>query len=195
MQQREQHVGPEWTNPDRSGLKKQGEIITREEGSESTDPTEKRRRMLVRIVRAWFVKSEKIFVENLSKAKKEVVMPLMQSNLIEEDILVDQFQDFLRIEKLHCKFYKNLKSRPGEIPAVLRENMTAMEVLHMSFIYNYERRRLIRKKNDIDKKLQECYIGNLEGKTLEDFLLAPVKRFGRYELLLHEVCMSHCDIY
>ena len=151
-----------------------------------------------------FLATEKTYLTNMELAIELFVDPLKKSSLISAADMSNQFSDFRVIASIHRHLYGDLVDSSDndyrKIGQILLKYIPSLK-LYKSYLQHYEQ-RLHQRKALLAKKSSplNSFLANAQsdercrGNTLDSFLIEPVQRIPRYQLLLKEVCSPKLNI-
>ena len=161
---------------------------------------EEKKKSHIDMLKEELLSTEKTYVSNMIVAIEVIIDPLKVSSLMKQSDMNDQFSDYRVIASIHKHIYNDLTSVPSDelrVGQVMLKYTPSLK-LYKGYLQNYEQ-RLRERRMLLAKKSSplNSFISNAQsdercrGNTLESFLIEPVQRIPRYQLLLQEVLKSN----
>ena len=172
------------------------------------DPSAKPQRIRVKTIKE-ILSSEKVYLHSLKKALKVYYEPLMDSVDSQKPILSrhdiqEIFSKLEIISEMGSHFYHDLKARLNDTNYTFKIGDILLRLIPILKIYSYYIRNFDLSQKLLKEKLETnaafalfIKTKSLKNEQLDSFLIMPVQRLPRYEMLLKQLLeftpSSHID--
>jgi hypothetical protein len=165
---------------------------------EDIDTFQKRERKIQHI-KDEILSTERTYVNNMKLAHEVYILPLLSQSIIDPIIHADQFKDFLIIMSMHTVLLNDLENHilsKKSIGSIFNEFIPSMK-MYKGYLENYQRRMTARAELVVQNGTFSLFLDKVRScdrckvNSIESYLVEPVQRIPRYELLLENV---RCNI-